>query len=646
MAQVINVLGYGDVSFPDGMSMEEITKALEQLPALGPAASESRTIPQELLRQAGLTARAVGPIAAGAMMGGAVGGPPGALVGAAGMGLGQMIGDPLVNLFNLATNSNVQPPSQALDTMMTRMGLPAPETSGERITQDVLKAGTTAGGMARGATTIADILAKYAAQRGVAAGVTPGVLSTLGQYPAQQVAAAGAAGAAGGLLREGGAGPAAQMGGAMLAGMVAPGGPKLPITQRVGGVPAAMVKPFTEEGRQVIVGNVLNRIATNPQQAMQNMAESAPLVPGVRPTAAATARDPGLAGAETAIRGLDTGGNLFGQQINQNQEAILNAFRQIGGKPGSIPYAEAKRSAITTPMREAAFANKQAVDVEPVLSAIQGIMSNPATQRKTVDDAMVYVQGLLAKRVNPETGTIDPMSLYSIRKDITDAMNGKLSGDLSNLRLAKGQLADLLPVIDRTIDAGAPGFMDYMSKYAKSSQGIDQMRLLQGIEAKVTTGQPNISTGNPVLAASALRRQLASAQDELGTQLSQSAQSKLDNIINEINRGQAATAPGIKPPGSDTFKNMSMGNLIGRVFSESMANNTTLRTMTRPLDWLYKLPDEQVQQLLVQAMLDPKLAAQMMAKANIMRVEPLSTALRQKAQQMGFGTLIGTGANQ
>lgn len=643
MAQVINVIGYGDISFPDGMSMEEITKALEQLPP----APGSRSLTQDLIRQAGLTARAAGPIAAGAMMGGAVGGPPGALVGAAGMGLGQMIGDPLVNLFNLATNSNVQPPSQALDTMMTRMGLPAPETSGERITQDVLKAGTTAGGMARGATTIADILAKAAAQRGVAAGVTPGVLSTLGQYPAQQVAAAGAAGAAGGLLREGGAGPTAQMGGAMLAGMVAPGGPKLPITQRVGGVPAAMVKPFTEEGRQVIVGNVLNRIATNPQQAMQNMAESAPLVPGVRPTAAATARDPGLAGAETPLRSptFDPS-NLFGQQINQNQEAILNAFRQIGGKPGSIPYAEAKRSAITTPMREAAF---EGVTVNPetfqsgiqlvVNQAIKNVMSSPAGVRKDVETAMKFA----VDRVNLAKS---PQELYEIRKDLASAAQGKYNQDIPSLRLAGGQLKQVINAVDDVIEAAAPGYADYMSKYAKLSQGIDQMRLLQGIEAKVTTGLPNLSTGNPVLAASALRRQLAAAQDELGTQLSQSAQSKLDNIINEINRGQAATAPGIKPPGSDTFKNMSMGNLIGRVFSESMASNTTLRTMTRPLDWLYKLPDEQVQQLLVQAMLDPKLAAQMMAKANIMRVEPLSTALRQKAQQMGFGTLIGTGANQ
>ena len=292
-------------------------------------------------------------------------------------------------------------------------------------------------------------------------------------------------------------------------------------------------------------------------------------------------------------------------------------------------------------MREAAF---EGVTVNPetfqsgiqlvVNQAIKNVMSSPAGVRKDVETAMKFA----VDRVNLAKS---PQELYEIRKDLASAAQGKYNQDMPSLRLAGGQLKQVINAVDDVIEAAAPGYADYMSKYAKLSQGIDQMRLLQGIEAKVTTGLPNLSTGNPVLTASALRRQLASAQDELGTQLSQSAQSKLDNIINEINRGQAATAPGIKPPGSDTFKNMSMGNLIGRVFSESMANNTTLRTMTRPLDWLYKLPDEQVQQLLVQAMLDPKLAAQMMAKANIMRVEPLSTALRQKAQQLGFGTLIG-----
>jgi hypothetical protein len=148
-------------------------------------------------------------------------------------------------------------------------------------------------------------------------------------------------------------------------------------------------------------------------------------------------------------------------------------------------------------------------------------------------------------------------------------------------------------------------------------------------------------TNEPVLAAAALRRQVAQKAEEIGTELSLAAQRRLDNIINEINRGQAATAPGVKAPGSNTFQNMSMGNLIGRVFSESMADNTTLRTMTRPLDFLYRLPDQQIQQLLVEAMLDPKLAATMMGKANIMKVEPLAKSLRKKAEELGFGAAIG-----
>jgi hypothetical protein len=343
---------------------------------------------------------------------------------------------------------------------------------------------------------------------------------------------------------------------------------------------------------------------------------------------------------------LDQSG-AFPSVLSANQQALLESFRRLGGRggdvttPGSIPYAEAKRASVTGPLRESAFANKQPVSIEPISNAISGIMSNPATQRKTVDEAMGYVNSLLAKRVNPETGTIDPMALYSVRKDITDAMAGKLAGEQSNLRLAKGQLAELLPVIDNVIEAGAPGFKNYMRQFEKSSSAIDQMRLLQGIEAKVTTGQPNLMTQEPVLAAGALRRQVATKAEEIGAQLSPAAQRKLDNIINEINRGQAATAPGVKAPGSNTFQNMSMGNMIGRVFSESLADNTTLRTMTRPLDFLYKLPDQQIQQLLVEAMLDPKLAATMMGKANIMKVEPLAKSLRKKAEELGFGAAIG-----
>jgi hypothetical protein len=460
--------------------------------------------------------------------------------------------------------------------------------------------------------------------------------------PRAQSSAALASTAAGGLLREGEFSPGVQLAGALGAGMMAPGGPTLSTTQRALAAPSALIQPLSAEGRQIIAGNVLRSVATNPERAIQNLQQAQSTVPGLRVTTAAAARDPGLAGAETTLRSaLFDPTNQFGNVLSANQQALMDSFRRLSGRPGSIEAAEAKRSSITAPMRESAFANAQPVSVAPIAAAIEGITTNPATQRQTVDQAMSYVTNLLARRVDPETGTINPMALYSVRKDITDAMAGKLSGDLANLRLARGQLADLLPVIDATIESGAPGFNRYMQQFAKNSSAIDQMRLLQGIESKVTTGQPNLMTGEPVLAASALRRQLAAKSEEIGAQLSPAAQRRLDNIINEINRGQAATAPGVKAPGSNTFQNLTMGNLIGRVFSESLADNTTLRTMTRPLDFLYKLPNQQVQQLLVEAMLDPQLAAQMMSKASIMKVEPLAKSLRKKAEELGYGSIIG-----
>lgn len=614
----ILIEGIGELSFPLTATDEQIAAFVNSTPPaqLQQIAASQAPAPADTLgRQAGLSVR---PMAQAALTAG---------------GLLPMAVDPLVNLFNLATGSQAPTMTQAVGKTLTAMGLPEPRTAQERIVQDVSQAGYGVGGLAN-----------------LAARAAPMATSTTGQSLAQmfasnpraQSSAALASTAAGGLLREGEFSPGVQLAGALGAGMMAPGGPTLSTTQRALAAPSALIQPLSAEGRQIIAGNVLRSVATNPERAIQNLQQAQSTVPGLRVTTAAAARDPGLAGAETTLRSaLFDPTNQFGNVLSANQQALMDSFRRLSGRPGSIEAAEAKRSSITAPMRESAFANAQPVSVAPIAAAIEGITTNPATQRQTVDQAMSYVTNLLARRVDPETGTINPMALYSVRKDITDAMAGKLSGDLANLRLARGQLADLLPVIDATIESGAPGFNRYMQQFAKNSSAIDQMRLLQGIESKVTTGQPNLMTGEPVLAASALRRQLAAKSEEIGAQLSPAAQRRLDNIINEINRGQAATAPGVKAPGSNTFQNLTMGNLIGRVFSESLADNTTLRTMTRPLDFLYKLPNQQVQQLLVEAMLDPQLAAQMMSKASIMKVEPLAKSLRKKAEELGYGSIIG-----
>jgi hypothetical protein len=610
-------------------TIDDLYKSLAAADAAGDTASaqvladyiRSMQAPQqpsmmdEIGRQAGLSAR---PVAQAVMSAG---------------GMLPMVVDPAVNLYNLATGSNVPTMTQAMPRTLTAMGFPEPQTGQERVVQDIATAGYGVGGIANLAQKALPAATSVQAQE---------FLKMLATNPRAQAAAATASTAAAGALREGGAPPLAQMGGALVTGMVAPGSgtSRALLNKPIVAPVSSMVQPFTQEGRQTIIGSLLNKLSTDPTRAQQNLANAVPLVPGVRPTTAATAYDPGLASAETAIRALDESG-AFATRLSANQQSLLDAFRRISGKPGSVPIAEAKRTDVTRPLREQAFAG---VTVDPatfqsginlvVNKAIDNVMSSNVGVRMDVENAMKFASDRVARAKTP-------MQLYEVRKDLAAAAQGKYNQENPSLRLAAGQLKDVIKAVDDVIDASAPGFKTYMDKYSKMSGPIDQMKVLQDIERRITTGQPNIMTGEPVLAASGLRRQLATKAEELDLKLSVPAQTRLDNIIDEINRGMAATAPGVKAPGSDTFKNMSMGNLIGRVFSESMATNTTLRTMTRPLDFLYKLPDQQIQQLLVEAMLDPQMAAMMMSKANMMKVQPLATSLRAKANQLGFGTAIG-----
>ena len=638
MAKPVKLEGVGTINFPDQATeddiaqfvnstpREELVKIAQQQAYSMPATPE----PDGIKRQLGLTARALGPVGAGALAG-APFGPPGMAAGALTTAFGPAIIDPVIGLSNRYLGTNIPTTSQTMESLMSRMGLPEPRNQQERVVQAMTRGLTGSAGAARGFTGLATPTPATTTER---------VFEQMGRYPAQQTTAGTLASGAAQMGAERDVGQLGQMGLALGAGMMAPGGPKLPPTARVMEGAKAVVSPLSASGREVIIGNVLNRLAYDPAKAMENLYAAQPLVPGVRPTTAAVARDVGLAGAETPIRALDST-NAFAARLSQNQKALLDAFRGVSGRPGSISKAEAKRTAVAGPMREAAFENVQPVGVAPVFEHITGVLADPNKQRTVVQQAMDEVRNLIYKRVDPETGFADPRALYAVRKDISDMMAGKYGKEQANYSQARGELADVARQLDAVIEQGAPGFQQYMQKYAKISGGIDQMRMLQSMESKVTTGQPDIMTGEPVLQASGLRRELAKRREEMGETLPPSAQRRVDAVIDEINRGQAATAPGVQPPGSTTFKNLSVGNLIGKIVGQGLADNKTLRTMARPLDFLYKLPDEAIQQLLVDSMLDPQLAARLMNKANVMTIDNTATSLRNKAIQLGYGTYIG-----
>jgi hypothetical protein len=155
--------------------------------------------------------------AAGALIGGAaslplggIGAIPGAVAGAGAATLAGLVADPIVGSINSMFGTKYTLPTDALQDLLTRVGVAEPRTAAERIVQTTAAgAGTAGGSVALGQTLQA-----------AAGPVTQGVGRLMAAAPGLQVASGASAGAAGQIAKESGAGPlgqiAASVGGGLL----------------------------------------------------------------------------------------------------------------------------------------------------------------------------------------------------------------------------------------------------------------------------------------------------------------------------------------------------------------------------------------------------------------------------------------------
>jgi hypothetical protein len=562
---------------------------------------------KDLGRQIGLTGRA-------------------ALTGA--LSLPTIGADALTGLINILAGRQVmKPSSQGLQDLMTRIGVPTPQTSQERVIQDVTSAGF-------GVAAPASVAKYFPAQ---ARDFFTKSLETQG-------AAATAGALASGAARESDVGPVGQalgaLGGAITAGGAVGSAPVLARTTR------EIVRPFTELGREVITGNVLRNLASDAEQAIKSGATYVPKVGGYTPTTAQATRDLGLINAETALRGMDNTKARFATQAleaNQAQMAILN---RLAKDDDTLTAAIKKRDEVTAPLREDAFANStvtpeifQSGVALTVNKTIDDILASPVGKRQTVMSVMKDAKDDIARATTPA-------ELYEIRKDLRAAAQGLLDKSdrggptAGAYKAAKEPLSQVIRAVDDAIEAGATGYKDYLSKYAASSKGIERLEAAQEFKGKVLSTTPDPSRVNDYLISQPkFLNAIRAAEKE--TNLSTTQLAVLKRVAEDLDSGVLARAT--KPMGSDTFKNMSTANVIGGMIGKQMFGDVplVLQKVSAPMNWLYNGTDDAIRELLVNAMLDPKLAATLMKKASVMTVEPLSKELQRKALQLGYGATFG-----
>jgi len=104
-----------------------------------------------------------------------------------------------------------------------------------------------------------------------------------------------------------------------------------------------------------------------------------------------------------------------------------------------------------------------------------------------------------------------------------------------------------------------------------------------------------------------------------------------------------ATMRVTQEPGSNTFRNLSVANVMGAIAGKSMFGDVpaVLQKVAAPMNWLYNGTDDQIREVIVDAMLDPKLAARLMRKATTAEMVPLSQALQKRALKLGYGQVFG-----
>jgi len=486
--------------------------------------------------------------------------------------------------------------SSTLDATLTKAGAPTPQSDAERL--------------------------QYEISRGGAAGMTFPALMSHAAAPAMQGVSGILSGGVGQQAENMGASPttSAILGG--VAGMAIPSSPDALGVLGRGGRAAA--QPFTAGGREEIVGNALARMATHPKTALLNMGAATDDVS--RLTTAQAAKDPGLLSTERALASLPASGGRFATRYAEQNAARRALLEGMARTKDDLDAAKNARSAEAERLYEPAFNTGPIKPPEELI----------ALAKRPAFEAAVKKAQQIAANEGLDLG--DPSNtmrgLHYVKKGVDDLIEEAKPGTNEHRALTTVK-RDLLNVMDNI----SPEYKAAREAYAKSSKPIEQMETLQGLRAKTLNTGLDVQ-GNRLLSHDKWTRNVMDNMDELRKTLSQRQIDNLLRITKDLDYGSLSMTGG-KAAGSNTFQNLSVANVLGAALGKQAAESPTAQSLLRPLGFLYKLPERQVEELMIEAMLDRNLAMRLMSKATERNVHELAKGLEARMKASAKGSVAG-----
>jgi hypothetical protein len=531
--------------------------------------------------------------AAGAALGAAIGAPfagvgaiPGAVAGAGAATLAGLVADPIVGSINSMFGTTYTLPTDALQDLLTRVGVSEPRTAAERIVQTTAAgAGAAGGSVALGQTLQA-----------AAGPVTQGVGRLMAAAPGLQVASGASAGGAGQIAKESGAGPlgqiAATLGGAMLpaapqivraatqatARAIAPRGAG--ITQQetsASGIPLPRVEPTFKESVQSIKATVGEKIAPEEQRIIKSQLAQTPdsvdlvnvrlsgtqVVPDneaasaikqgwkdgtVASIKAATEKDRSamtkmlnifkIGEKREAFRAMNRPADILGDTVQTRVDFLANANQQAGKAIDRIANTRLRGQAVNYDPAINSFLDdlgamgvKVELDQNGVAKAIlQGsdIQGDKAAQRilNTVLERLSTAKAPDAYGVHTAKRFIDTQVNYG-KKNLANPLTAQAERALKNLRRNLNQsLGEKFPVYKAANE-----------KYADTITALDDLQRAAGTQIDFDSPNANKALGTAMRKLTSnygTRANLIDSLDQANQVASKYGMKLDDDIVNQL----------------------------------------------------------------------------------------------------------------
>lgn len=654
---VIEVPGHGDVEFPDDMSDDEIVAAIQAeigpppLPK-GPSTRARTRVARSPVTEGEKWKRAAG-LAARDLSSGALFLPQMLSNGLSyGLNMGLSAADSIAELGG--GNIDARLPYGSGEELANLLDLPEAITDDEKLSG---KFGRLMGGVWGGSGLLRAAASKLPAQIPNVGGVSlqgtqaalrrllEGMSSTTGRTWASAMGTLGIG--AGEAVRRGGGDENAQLAAEVGTSLLTPGQNVLrSMAQRKGALgKVAAAAESTAAGslagaavrgarraaeqvgdatqRAIAAGRSLMANATNVDDSLRNLDAARDIIPGSRQTVAEASRDVGLNRFMNTIEsGFDDKAVIAARRLD-NDKARQRLLDRIGAREGLGESIRGRRDSLTTKLRDQAFENAGAADTLPIIEATDRIKQTPVGTKQSVSDAMTFVEKRIQELEEAFPGGVPAKHLYALRQDVADVLSGKLQGLRSlkgdievgadKFKAARSQLRDVLKVIDESIEGAAPGYRNYMRRYAQMSNAASAADLLnelkRGAQSNIASDFRDPGMPERLLTPSALGRQARQRADELDLRLPDYQQKQLQLIEEDILRSQGGSSAAVKGVGPDTARKLTETAKTGTIIADAAGLPQVMSTPLRMLSWLSDKRRAQYEASLAEAALDPKKGA-------------------------------------